>query len=316
MTAVTAAGAAQRPALGVAMILVMAVCFAGLDTSVRHLGAFFPVLLLLTARYGFQALVMALWLALHRGQRFASAHPRFQALRGSLLLATSAMSFYGLQQMPVPEFTAIIMLTPVLVTLLAAWLLAERVSALRWALVIGGCAGALIVIRPGSGLFGWAVLYPLAGACTYALFQVLTSRLAALENPLTTHFWTGLVGTAILLPLLLASPLDVTGTLAGASPGQWGMLLLIGVLGTGGHLMLILALGLAPSATLMPFTYAQIGAAALLGWLVFQQLPDSWGWLGMLVITVCGAASAWLNVRSAAAARRPLSVVTADSAVD
>ena len=60
--------------------------------------------------------------------------------------------------------------------LLAAWFLHEPVSPLRWALVCGGFVGALIVIRPGSGLFGWAVLFPLAGAFTYAAFQVLTSK--------------------------------------------------------------------------------------------------------------------------------------------
>lgn len=315
-TAGSAGTPEPHPALGIVMIIVMASCFASMDTTIRYLGGALPVLLLLTARYTFQALAMAIWLGLRRGHHFASAHPRFQVLRGSLLLATSAMSFYGLQHMPVPEFTSIIMLTPVLVTLLAGWLLAERISPLRWALVIGGCAGALIVIRPGSGLFGWVVLYPLAGACTYALFQVLTSRLAALENPYTTHFWTGLVGTAILLPLLAASGIDVGAALAGATPGQWGLLLLVGLLGTCGHLMLILALGLAPTSTLMPFTYAQIGAAALLGWLVFQQLPDLWGWIGMFVVTVCGASSAWLNVRSAAAARRPMSAVTVDSIND
>jgi len=306
-----------RPALGVALIVGMAACFAGMDTTIRALSGQLPVLLLLTARYLFQATLMAVWLAGSRQHSLRSAHPRFQWLRGSLLLFTSAMSFYGLQHMPVPEFTAINMLTPVLVTLLAGWLLHERIGGLRWLLVAGGFAGALIVIRPGSGLFGWAVLFPLAGACTYASFQVLTSRLAALESPYTTHFWTGLVGSLILLPLLMASPIDVPAVLAAATPGQWGLMLLIGACGTFGHLMLILALGIAPTSTLMPFVFTQIGLAALLGWLVFDHLPDQWGWVGMAVITVCGAASAWLNVRAAAAqSKRPESVVSADTIGD
>ena len=294
----------------------MAACFAGMDTTIRALSGQLPVLLLLTARYLFQATLMAVWLAGSRRHSLRSEHPRFQWLRGSLLLFTSGMSFYGLQHMPVPEFTAINMLTPVLVTLLAGWLLHEPVSGLRWLLVAGAFAGALIVIRPGSGLFGWAVLFPLAGACTYASFQVLTSRLAALESPYTTHFWTGLVGSLILLPLLLASPVDVMAVLAAATPAQWGLMLLIGACGTFGHLMLILALGIAPTSTLMPFVFTQIGLAALLGWLVFGHLPDHWGWVGMAVITVCGAASAWLNVRAASQARRPASAVSADTLGD
>jgi len=306
----------RSPVLGIALIVAMAVCFAGMDTSVRWLGGALPVLLLLIARYAFQAVVMAAWLLLDRRRSFRSEHPRFQALRGALLLATSAFGFVGLQYMPVPEFTAINMLTPVLVTLLAAWLLKEPVSKWRWALVCGGFAGALIVIRPGSGLFGWAVLFPLAGSCCNASFQVLTSRLAALESPYTTHFWTGMVGVALMLPVLALSPVDVGAALAAAPRQQLALVLLIAVLGTGGHLMLILAMGLAPTAMLMPFVYAQIAAAAAFGWLVFRHLPDAWAWLGMAVITACGASSAWLNVRASGAARRPLSPVAADTMAD
>lgn len=311
---------AARPGLGVALVLGMGLCFAAMDTTTRLVGGVLPVLLLLTARYAFQAVVMGLWLAFSRQHRLRSAHPRFQALRGALLLATSAMSFYGVQYMPVPEFTAINMLTPVLVTLLAAGLLKERVSALRWALVVGGFVGALVVMRPGSGLFGWVVLFPLLGACSYAAFQVLTSRLSALESPYTTHFWTGAVGTALLLPvlgLMAARGLDIPAVLQAAPGWALGLMALIGLLGTTGHLLLILALGTAPAATLMPFTYAQIGAAALLGWLVFGQLPDCWAWVGMAIVTVCGAASAWLNLRSAAAAaRRADAPVAADTIAD
>lgn len=308
---------AQRPLLGIALIVLMASCFASMDSSIRYLGGFIPVLLILWLRYGFQALAMTLWLAWaafsgRQRQPFRAAHPRFQALRGLLLLFTSAMSFYGVQHMPVAEFTAINMLTPVLVTLLAATVLHEPVSRLRWALVIGGFAGALIVIRPGSGLFGWAVLFPLAGALSYASFQVLTAKLSALESPYTTHFYTGLTGTLVLTPLVAALPgLDVAASLGAASTGQLALLALIGLLGTVGHLLLILALGLAPTGTLMPFVYVQIAVAAAIGYLAFDHVPDGYAWLGMGVLSACGAASAWLNVR-----RRAPAPVESDTIAD
>jgi drug/metabolite transporter (DMT)-like permease len=302
-----------RPQLGVALIVMMAACFATMDTSIKYLGAFIPVLLIMWARYLTQTLVMATWLLRSRTASFRAVHPRFQLLRGFLLLATSTMSFYGVQYLPVAEFTAINMLTPVVVTLLAAWVLHEPVSRLRWALVWGGFAGAIIVIRPGSGLFGWAVIFPLAGALSYASFQVLTSKLAGLENPFTTHFYTGLTGTLVLTPLLLLSPIDVLASLQGAAPQHLALMLGIGLLGTTGHLLLILALGVAPTATLMPFVYVQIAAAAAVSWLVFRYIPDGWAWLGMAVIAACGAASAWLNVR---AAQKAPSSVTADRIAD
>ncbi|MFO1273266.1 MAG: DMT family transporter [Rubrivivax sp.] len=287
----------SHPGLGIALVLLMGLLFAGMDTAIRYLGSTLPVLLLITVRYTFQAVLMAAWLALDRRQRFRPVHLRFQLLRGVLLLLVSAFSFWGLQVVPVAEFTAILLLTPVLVTLLAALVLKEEVSPLRWALVACAFAGAIIVIRPGGGVLGWGVLYPLGGTLTYAFFQLLTRRLAGVESPYTTHFWTGLTGAAILLPLLLLAPLDLGAVWSVASAAQVGLLLLIGALGTSGHLLLILAYGLAPPAVLMPFVYVQIGSAALLGWLAFRQAPDAWGWVGMAVIGASGAASVWLNSR-------------------
>jgi len=303
----------HHPTLGITLILLMAGCFATMDTSIKYLGAFVPVLLIMWGRYLTQTLVMTVWLLRSKTSTFRAAHPKFQLLRGILLLLTSSASFYGVQYLPVAEFTAINMLTPVIVTLLAGWVLHEKVSPLRWALVCGGFAGALIVIRPGSGMFGWAVILPLAGAVSYASFQVLTSKLAALESPFTTHFYTGLTGTAVLTPLLLSSPIDIAGTLQAATAGHLALMLGIGLLGTTGHLLLILALGLAPTSTLMPFVYTQIAFAAAVSYAVLGHAPDPWGWAGMGVVAVCGAASAWLNVRKASV---PSSPVAADTIAD
>lgn len=313
------AAAGQRPALGIALVLGLTACFASMDATVKYVGAFLPVLVILWARYSVQAASMGVWLARARrrgGPGFRSAHPRFQLARGALLLTSSLFSFFALQHLPVAEFTAINMLAPVAVTLMAGWLLHERISRRRWALVVGGLAGALIMIRPGSGLFGWAVLLPLAGMFTYACFQVLTSKLAGLENPFTTHFYTGLTGSLALSALLAASSTDLAPALRAAEPQHLALLLLIGTLGTSGHLMLVLAFRVAPTATLMPFMYAQLGMAVCVGWLLFRQAPDFWGWVGMAVIGACGAASAWLNVREATQRQQALSAVSVDSIVD
>ncbi len=304
-------GSSAHPVLGVALIVGAGSCFAAMDTSIRYLGAALPLLLLLSARYGVQAAMMALWIPLRQATGFRSAHPRFQLARGLLLLGSSALGFLGLRHMPVAEFTSISLLTPVLVTLLSAWVLHERVSAARWALVLGAFVGALIVVRPGSGVFGWVVLYPLSAAACYASFQVLTARLSGLEDPFTTHFWTGFVGIAVIAPLLLVSQGEtLVALLAQVSALQWALLLFIGGLGSSGHLLLIHAFGVARPATLMPFMYLQIGTAALMGWIVFRHLPDTSAWLGMAVIAACGAASAWLNMK------RPASVVAADTAAE
>ena len=306
----------SRPFLGIVLIVGAASCFALMDTTLRYLGAFVGIAVLLWLRYAMHTLVMTGWIATARDKTFRTANLRFQLLRGALLLAASTMAFNALRHMPVAEFTAIVMLTPLLVTLLARVLLHERVSRLRWVLVAGGFAGALIVIRPGSGLFGWSVLLPLGAAASNAAFQILTSKLAPHENAYTTNFYTGLTGMVLILPLLLAGWQEVGATLTSAPALTLALLLAAGALGTAGHLLLVMALGKAPTATLMPFLYTQIGVAALAGWIVLGDVPDAWAWTGMAVIAVCGAASAWLNVRDAVMQQRPVSAVAADTVAD
>lgn len=307
---------AHNPVAGVTLIVAAATCFASMDTTLRYLGAFIGVALMLWLRFAMHTLAMTAWIAASPEKTFRTANPRFQLLRGALLAFSSGMAFNALRHMPVAEFTAIVMTTPLLVTLLARVWLHERVSALRWLLVVGGLVGTLIVIRPGSGLFGWSVLLPLAAAFSNAFFQILTSKLAPHENPYTTNFYTGLAGVTLATPLLIASSQDISDTLAAAPPLHVGLLLTIGVLGTAGHLLLIMALGKAPTATLMPFLYTQIAVAAFAGWIALGAAPDAWGWTGMAVIAVCGAVSAWLNVRDAAAHQRPVSAVAADTVAD
>lgn len=302
-----------RPLLGIALVIGAASCFATMDTTVRYVGAYFSVALVLWVRYGLHAAIMTAFIVLSKGRSFRSANPMFQIARGALLAFASSMAFAALRRMPVAEFTAIIMLTPVIATLVARVWLKERVSTLRWVLVWGGFLGAVIVIRPGSGVVGWAALLPLAAAVSNAAFQIMTSRFAPHEDPFTTNFYTGATGMAIATPLLLASVADPIDKLLGAPGVQVGALMAVAVLGTSGHLMLIMALGKAPASTLMPFQYVQLAVAALAGYVAFDRVPDGWGWLGMAIIGICGAASAWLNVRAAADKHRPVSAVQADT---
>lgn len=165
---------ASRPpptqaALGIAFLILATAFFAVLDTTVKYIGAFVPVLMAVWFRYIFQAVVVtAVMLPLRGRNLLQTAHPRFQVLRGALLLLVSALSFISVQYMPVGEFTAIVMITPLVVTLLAALFLKERVSAMRWLLVAGGFAGALLVVQPGGDVVGWASLLPLVMVFTYA----------------------------------------------------------------------------------------------------------------------------------------------------
>lgn len=300
MTTPPPASPRPHPLLGVLLIAGAGLSFAVMDNSIRLLGRALPVIVLFWSRYAFQALVMGCWLAARRGPAgFATGSPRFQGLRGLLLTATSALSFYGLQRMPAPEFTAITMLTPLLVLAGAAAWLGDPARPAQRALVGVGFLGALLVVRPGSGLFGAAALFPAAFTVVFAAFQLLTRRLAGREPPATTHFWTGAVGTALLTPFLLAGGEELLAAVRGAPAWALALTALLGALGTGGHLLLLLAFGAAPASALMPFSYLQIGFATLIGAAMFGLWPDGWSLGGMAVIALSGATAAWLNARPA-----------------
>ena len=277
---------------GISLAVASVACFSALDTTTKFVSASVPLLMALWFRYAFQAIATTVVVLPWRGTKvLRTLHPKFQILRGCLLLLSSLLAFTSLRFMPVGEFTAIVMITPLAITLLAATVLKEHVSPMRWALVAGGFAGTLIIIRPGGDTFQWGSLLILGLVATNAWFQVLTSRLARTEDPVTMHLWTGWVGT-----LLASFALPFVWTqLHGFT--LWALLCLMGLAATVGHFMLILTYQRAPAATLTPYLYAQIAFAMLGGWLVFSHVPDQWSMIGMVTIAVCGAGGAWLTVR-------------------
>jgi drug/metabolite transporter (DMT)-like permease len=284
-------GGAQTPQ-AVGLLVLAVACFAVLDTSVKFIGPFVPILIAIWFRYLFQALTITALVLPTRGPTlWRTTHPRFQLLRGGLLLTVSGLSFLSLQHMPVGAFTAFIMTAPLVVTLLAAVFLKEQVSRPRWALVAGGFLGALLVVQPGRDIVGWASLLPIVMVLLYAWFQILTRKLAQTEDPMTMHFYTGWVGAVITSAF---APLVWQGMPDGRT---LTLLCLIGLMGTVGHFLLILAFARAPASTLTPYLYAQIGFAVLGGWLVFDHVPAAMEISGIVLIVLCSATASWLTAR-------------------
>lgn len=284
---------------GILLIMVATLSFAILDTATKHATTLAPVLMLLWFRYAFQAVVtFALRFPVQRQGLFKTPNPRFQALRGALLLSTSFCSFFGLKYLPVGEFTAMVMLSPMAATAMAAIVLKNHVAHLRWVLMALGLGGVLLVVRPGGQVFGWALLFPVVLVVTYGWFQVLTSRLSGDENPYTTHFYTGLVGTLVMTPIVLFA-WDTQALL-----DHWPWFIALGFFGTFGHLMLIRAFNRASAVVLSPYLYTQIAFATLLGWAAFSHVPDALAWAGIAVIAASGVGNALVSIREAALKRQ------------
>lgn len=276
--------AVNNPATsGFVFLLAALACFATLDTTTKTVVYTLPLVTAVWVRCMFQALLTTAYVLPQRGRSvFHTAHWRAQLVRGGLFTGVTYLAFSCLKILPVAEFSAIAASAPLVVTLLAGTVLGERVSALRLALVCGGLAGALLVVRPSGSLSGWDLLMPLALVLSNATFQLLTRRISLRDNPMTTHFYT--VWIAAIATTVVAIPLwePVSGL------HNWLVLCMIGTASAAGHLLMIHAFQRTQAMNLMPFMYAQMVFGMVGGWLVFGQVPDGIAMIGIACIGVCG----------------------------
>ncbi|HEY5636922.1 MAG TPA: DMT family transporter [Burkholderiales bacterium] len=271
---------------GVAMMIAAVGIFALLDTSAKLLaGRGYPVAMVAWARYAGNLLLILAWLAGAGALgRLRTRRPGTQVLRGLMLGGATLLYFNALARMPIADAAAIGFVMPLVVALLAVPMLNERLDPVRLGIVLLGLAGAIIIVRPGSGLFGWVALLPLGMALCNAFYQILTRKLSGIEHPMTSLFWGALVGTAMLSPFLGAAWMPP------ASLADALLFMLLGAFGFAGHLLLIRAYEHATVALLAPLHYSQLVWVLLLGWLLFGEFPDLWSLLGMAVIVVSGLA--------------------------
>ncbi len=268
-------------------------CFAVLDTTGKYLSQRYPVGVLVWARYLVPALVLGSVLYPRMGRDLVvTPRWRLQILRAALLAGVSFLIMGGLRTIPMAEGTSLFFITPLIVTLLAGPVLGERVTLAHWLLALFGFSGVLLIARPDGNLPLVPVLMLLAGSFLYALYQLATRKLAATERPLTTLFYTALVGATLSSLLLPASAHS-------ALPGLLDTLLVLslGVSGMAGHFLLIRAMAFAPASALSPLIYVQLVWATLMGWAVFGQLPGASAIGGAAIIVVSGLLSAWLAHR-------------------
>lgn len=278
----------EKSGRGMALILAAVLVFACLDSTAKYLSGFYPLVLLVWARYTAQFLLMVAFLAPSHGRALLHTHrPGAQILRALLLLGVTVCVITALSLLPLAEATALGYTSPLMAALLAGPLLGERVGTRRWLALAAGFCGVLLIAHPGGALTGPGVLWALLGALCYACYQLMTRHLHKTENSLTLLFYTALVGTlvsSIALPWLPHHPLP--------QGLDWLPVVSMGVLGGLGHFLLIRAFRHADVATLAPMLYSQLLWAAGLGWLIFGHLPDSWAISGMFLVVVSGLAVA------------------------
>lgn len=237
--------------------------------------------------------------------RFRGLRPRrpvLQVLRGLGLVGSAVLFIAGLGFLPVAEATAVSFVSPAFITALSIPFLGEVVGIRRWAAVLVGLVGVLIVIRPGAGAFQTAALFPLLSALCWAATIIITRRMGATDRTETTVLWSALTGFLVLTAL---APFGFV--LPG--PGQLGIAAVLGVCASVGQYLVILAYRRVAASLLAPFSYAQILSSTALGYLVFGSVPDRATLLGAAVVIGSGLYTAHrervrARERSAAAEKR------------
>ncbi|NLY15580.1 MAG: EamA family transporter [Gammaproteobacteria bacterium] len=283
--------------LGIVLIIIAGAMLASHDAMTKSLALGYPVTLIIWVRYTVQSVLLPLLFLPKMGKRLLHTYrPVLQLLRGISLLGVSLLLITGLRFIPLAEATAVIFLAPVFVTLLSALLLRETVVQSQWLAVGLGLLGVGLIVRPGGALFSWPILLPLAAAICFAIYQLLTRMLAGKDHPATSNFYSGLIGSLLLAPVALLQ-LD---ELQQMSTPTLGMLLALGAIAMTAHMLLTLAFRYASAVVLAPFTYVQIISAVVVGWLAFDQLPDVWALLGVLIIMAGGAWSGWQQMKRSA----------------
>jgi drug/metabolite transporter (DMT)-like permease len=207
--------------------------------------------------------------------------PWWQALRTGVLLAEMSCFVLSFRYLPLADVHAVAAAAPLLATALAAFFLKERVDAMGWLLVTGGLVGAALVIGPAFGSFGPAMWLAVAGTVLWGAYQVLTRVVARMDNADITTLHTPMVGLVVL---------GAMATLDWRTPDANGWLLLVagGTLGGLAHLLLIRALVAAPASELQPYNYFLLVFAALLGALIYGDIPGPWTWIGAGIVVLCG----------------------------
>jgi drug/metabolite transporter (DMT)-like permease len=223
---------------------------------------------------------------------FRVVNLKLQCIRGLMLALMTAMNFLALQFLQLAETGAIQFSVPILIAVLSSWWLKEKLDTASWIAIWVGFAGVLVIIRPGSHAFHPAIFLSVVNAFLYAGFNMLTRRLAASENPVSTQLFSAAVSAVVLAPFAWFQWQTPVGV------WTWVLIGLTGVCGGLGHLCVASAHRYASAAFLGPFLYQQILYMTLGGWLVFDQTPDQAVALGAVVVVASGMFLLWREMRT------------------
>jgi S-adenosylmethionine uptake transporter len=279
----------QRPNRAMGLMIIAMLILPGIDAIAKSLGDVMSSAQITWSRFFVQSLMM-LPLCLHARLPFLGPNLTIHALRGALLGIATALFFHGLKYLELADAISIFFIEPLILTALSTLFLGEHVGWRRMMAVLVGFSGALIVIRPSFVSVGWPSLLPVGAAFCFACYLALTRHTAVRDYPARMQFFSGLFGCLFMSVLLAIGELAEIPAIRVVEPtlDQWLAVGLLGLIGTTGHLLVVNAFKLASASLLAPFQYLELVGATLLGWWIFNELPDGPTVLGAAIIVGSG----------------------------
>ncbi|MFW6077593.1 MAG: DMT family transporter [Hyphomicrobiales bacterium] len=276
------AGEARANGQAILVICIGIVCLVVNDAFAKWLTAYYPPLQIIFVRNLLaMPMITAIVLSLGGPRALQTRHPGIHALRGLLMVGGAYTFFIGLKFLPLAEATSLIFAAPIFITALSVPLLRERVGWRRWAAVVVGFVGVLIIVRPGAATFQPASLFVVATAMFYALGMISARWIDRGEDVWRLMFYMvlfPLVFSAVMVPFIWQT-LQVA---------HLPLFLGMAVFGSLGMTLISQSFRMGPAAVVAPFEYTALIWASLLGWLVWGDIPGLWIYAGAAVIIASG----------------------------
>lgn len=294
MSAPSFASGSDNPKLGIGLIVISTLLFSVLWCLVKVLSERYPVNEVAFFRNAFGLVPVLMMIAASSGRRLMHAHRLAGHIWRSVIGVTSMLlGFWSYHLMPLADAVAISFAAPLMVTALSVPLLGEKVGIHRWTAVVVGFGGVLVIVHPSSQVFSLGALVAISAAFAGSLAMVTVRQLNRIDRPLTIVFYFTLLSslfTALPLPFSWITP----------TPMDWGLAMLMGLVGGTGQYFMTRAFALAPAALVSPFNYAGLLWATGFGWLIWGDIPAPHVFVGAFIVMASGLFILYREIRKAA----------------
>jgi len=273
----------DSPVHGISAMLFSIVLFSGMDSIVKWLGGSYPTHQIMFFRCAI-AMVPIVVIIIMRGgiSLLRIQEPFLLSLRCFLGITAMGFAFHAFSLMRLADGIAILHTTPLFMTVLSIIFLKERVGLHRWAAVMAGFIGMVIVVRPGNSMFESGSFYMLLAAFCISCTTILIRHLSIRSDPVNLTFYFTMAGVVI-------SSIAIFFLGWQTPQGQdWAFFIAVGFLGGMAQYLMTVSYRQAKISTVAPLKYLSIGFGGVIAYFVWSELPDIQSLIGITIIVACG----------------------------